>query len=206
MSTLQNLKTAAAGLHGAGEALRGTFNSTVDRHLPFGNTNADAMEKKNQAAIEAGRYEVAHRRFYRPDDVQHVQQDHGQPGATNYTPTGGGGGGGGAAAAAAAVPRSQEQQAVPATGPADASGKEQRGLLGRASASRLGNFINIAANRPTSGRGGNDVAQQQQPESVADKEKTRPRARLQKRSSSKLSIALFRPVGVGFASRTGPFP
>ncbi|KAK8084193.1 hypothetical protein PG997_005464 [Apiospora hydei] len=137
---------------GAGEALRGTFNSTVDRHLPFGNTNAGAMEKKNQAAIEAGRYEVAHRRFYHPDDVQHVQQDHGQPGATNYTPTGGGGGGG-AAAAAAAGPRSQEQQAVPATG-----------------------------------RGGDDVAQQQQPESVADKEKTRPRARLQKRSSSKLGI------------------
>ncbi|KAF7571673.1 hypothetical protein PtrCC142_004063 [Pyrenophora tritici-repentis] len=49
--TMANLKAAAAGIHGAGETLRGTFNDTFDRRNP----NAHA---KNQAVIDKGRSEI----------------------------------------------------------------------------------------------------------------------------------------------------
>lgn len=49
-------------MQGVGETLRGTLNDTVDRR--FGN-NQQAREK-NQAAIDAGRFEIEQRRFYQP--------------------------------------------------------------------------------------------------------------------------------------------
>ena len=61
-SKLQNLKSAAASIHGAGETIRGTLNSTVDRHL---GADPKAMEK-NQAAIETGRFEMENKQFYTP--------------------------------------------------------------------------------------------------------------------------------------------
>lgn len=93
-STLQNLKSAAAGIHvsansviqeqhdthtihqGVGETLRGTLNTSVEKH--FG-ANAQAMDE-NKAALEAGRYEMENRRFYRPR--QYRQQNDDQPTAT----------------------------------------------------------------------------------------------------------------------------
>ncbi|KAF2656851.1 hypothetical protein K491DRAFT_596198 [Lophiostoma macrostomum CBS 122681] len=54
-STLANLKTAAAGIHGAGETLRGTLNNTVDKRFMKPNS---AVHAKNQAAIERGRTEI----------------------------------------------------------------------------------------------------------------------------------------------------
>ncbi|WKT50268.1 hypothetical protein QSH57_015216 [Fusarium oxysporum f. sp. vasinfectum] len=65
-STFANLKSAAAGIHGAGETLRGTLNSSVDKH--FGGT-PQAIEK-NQAAIDAGRYEIDNRTFYHPNEYR----------------------------------------------------------------------------------------------------------------------------------------
>jgi hypothetical protein len=47
---------------GVGETLRGTLNDTVDRR--FGN-NQQARDK-NQAAIDAGRFEIEQRRLYQP--------------------------------------------------------------------------------------------------------------------------------------------
>lgn len=74
---------------GVGETLRGTLNDSVDRR--FGN-NQQARDK-NQAAIDAGRFEIEQRRFYQPyraedgrqaEDQQEralEQQEHLQPGA-----------------------------------------------------------------------------------------------------------------------------
>jgi hypothetical protein len=50
-STVANLKAAAAGIHGAGETLRGTFNDTFDRRNP-------TAHAKNQAVIDKGRSEI----------------------------------------------------------------------------------------------------------------------------------------------------
>ncbi|KAH8701463.1 hypothetical protein GQ44DRAFT_717535 [Phaeosphaeriaceae sp. PMI808] len=63
-STLANLKAAAHGIHGAGEALRGTFNSTIDRRFATADSTVHA---KNQATINAGRSEIDSQNFaYRP--------------------------------------------------------------------------------------------------------------------------------------------
>lgn len=63
---------AAAGIHGAGEALRGTVNSVVDRRL---GADQEAM-KKNEAAIQVGRYEIENRRFHgRHDDMTNSHSD-----------------------------------------------------------------------------------------------------------------------------------
>ncbi|KAM0806006.1 hypothetical protein BDR22DRAFT_830022 [Usnea florida] len=53
-STLQNLKTAAVGIHGVGETLRGTLNSTVDRrfHAP------PEQQAQNERVLNAGRQEI----------------------------------------------------------------------------------------------------------------------------------------------------
>jgi hypothetical protein len=58
-------------LQGAGETLRGTLNSTVEKH--FG-ANPQAIEA-NQAAIDAGRYEMDNRRFYHPNDYRQQQEN-----------------------------------------------------------------------------------------------------------------------------------
>ncbi|UZP39473.1 hypothetical protein NXS19_007289 [Fusarium pseudograminearum] len=80
-STFANLKTAAAGIHGAGETLRGTLNSTVDKH--FGGTPA-AIEK-NQAAIEAGRYEIDKGKFYHPNQYR-LSRPHEDSGPSSDAP------------------------------------------------------------------------------------------------------------------------
>jgi hypothetical protein len=49
-----------------GETLRGTLNSSVDKRFSAGSESAQA---KNQAAIEAGRFERHNHQFYSPDDV-----------------------------------------------------------------------------------------------------------------------------------------
>jgi len=68
--TLTNLKAAAHGIHGAGEALRGTFNDTFDRRF----TPADnAVHAKNRAIIDAGRSEIDSQQFahHRPRPPAH---------------------------------------------------------------------------------------------------------------------------------------
>jgi len=80
-STFANLKSAAAGIHGAGETLRGTLNSSVDRH--FGGSSA-AIEK-NQAAIEAGRYEIEKGKFYHPNQYR-LQRPHDDAGPSSDAP------------------------------------------------------------------------------------------------------------------------
>ncbi|KAF2025444.1 hypothetical protein EK21DRAFT_76404 [Setomelanomma holmii] len=62
--TIANLKAAAHGIHGAGEALRGTFNSSIDRRF----APADSfVHTKNQATIDAGRAEIESQNFaHRP--------------------------------------------------------------------------------------------------------------------------------------------
>ncbi|KAF2840046.1 hypothetical protein M501DRAFT_1056415 [Patellaria atrata CBS 101060] len=59
-ATLQNLKAAAAGLHGAGETLRGTFNQSIDRRWDSKNT---ALQSKNEEVIARGRQEIENARF-----------------------------------------------------------------------------------------------------------------------------------------------
>ncbi|EAT87606.2 hypothetical protein SNOG_05215 [Parastagonospora nodorum SN15] len=59
-ATLASLKAAAHGIHGAGEALRGTFNNTVDRRFAPADS---AVHAKNQAVIEAGRSEIESQNF-----------------------------------------------------------------------------------------------------------------------------------------------
>lgn len=80
-------------VQGVGETLRGTLNDTIDRR--FGN-NQQAREK-NQAAIDAGRFEIEQRRLYQPyraedgrqaEDQQEralEQQQHLQPGSAATT-------------------------------------------------------------------------------------------------------------------------
>lgn len=79
---------------GVGETLRGTLNDTIDRR--FGNQQA---REKNQAAIDAGRFEIEQRRFYQPyraedgrqaEDQQEralEQQQQLQPGSATTTTT-----------------------------------------------------------------------------------------------------------------------
>jgi len=64
---MANLKAAAAGIHGAGETLRGTFNDTFDRRNP----NAHA---KNQAVIDKGRSEIEAARARQYANTPHVNQ------------------------------------------------------------------------------------------------------------------------------------
>lgn len=62
-------------MQGASETLRGTLNQTVDKH--FGG-NPQAMEK-NQAAIEAGLYEIDNRKFYHPNEYRQQRPDDSGP-------------------------------------------------------------------------------------------------------------------------------
>lgn len=80
---------------GVGETLRGTLNDSVDRH--FGSNNQQARDK-NQAAIDAGRFEIEQRRLYQPyraEDGRQAerqqeraleQQEHLQPGSATAAP------------------------------------------------------------------------------------------------------------------------
>lgn len=58
--TIDNLKRAAAGVHGAGDLLRGTFNSSIDKC--FHEPDSPATQK-NEAILERGRYETENQRF-----------------------------------------------------------------------------------------------------------------------------------------------
>ncbi|KAI1338357.1 hypothetical protein F5Y15DRAFT_126553 [Xylariaceae sp. FL0016] len=124
-STLQNLKSAAAGIHGAGETLRGTLNSVVDERF----SSDPRAHEKNQAALTRGQYEIENRRFL------HAQGET-QPPRDN-TPV-----------------RQQQQQSpvVPNYGySADITGgnawDEPRTPIG----GRLGNLLNKATSRLPSG-------------------------------------------------------
>nr|OQO28563.1 hypothetical protein B0A51_05609 [Rachicladosporium sp. CCFEE 5018] len=59
-STLENLKSAAIGLHGVGETLRGTLNNEVDSRFPRHNAEkAAAAEAKNRSTLDRGNAELA---------------------------------------------------------------------------------------------------------------------------------------------------
>ncbi|KAJ4342819.1 hypothetical protein N0V95_006837 [Ascochyta clinopodiicola] len=57
---MANLRAAAAGIHGASEALRGTFNDSIDRRFVAPD---NAVHAKNQATIAAGRQEIETQHF-----------------------------------------------------------------------------------------------------------------------------------------------
>jgi len=59
-STIGNLKAAAAGIHGVGETLRGTFNSSIDRNV--GHASAETLAK-NEQVLQSGRNEMDTGRF-----------------------------------------------------------------------------------------------------------------------------------------------
>jgi len=72
-STIASLKTAAAGIHGAGEALRGALNSELDKRTgapPEAIAAHNAVIDRGRAEIETGKYQHQQR----PQPV--VQQDH----------------------------------------------------------------------------------------------------------------------------------
>jgi len=56
------LKTAVAGIHGAGEALRGTISQNADRRIRHSKAS-DVEIAKHQDVINKGRYEVENGRF-----------------------------------------------------------------------------------------------------------------------------------------------
>ncbi|KAI7027869.1 hypothetical protein KC355_g167, partial [Hortaea werneckii] len=59
-NTLHSLKSAAIGLHGVGETLRGTLNSEVDNRLQRRNpTKNSAAREKNEAVMQRGEREMA---------------------------------------------------------------------------------------------------------------------------------------------------
>jgi hypothetical protein len=67
-STAQSIRTAAAGLHGAGEAIRGAVNSNVARR-----TGASAEEiAKHDAVMERGRREIETGQIQRASNVPPV--------------------------------------------------------------------------------------------------------------------------------------
>jgi len=74
-STLANLKTAAIGIHGVGETLRGTLNSTVDHRMP-GNA-PEATHAKNQAVLDAGRSEIETGRYVHSNRPMQGQPQYG---------------------------------------------------------------------------------------------------------------------------------
>lgn len=164
-STISNLKMAAAGLHGAGEALRGTVNSVVDRRL---GADQETM-RKNEAAIQAGRYEIENRRFYREHDVKpdevRMQSDALQATEledTDPTTQREGRGGGSHSSSLGGI----------------LSQKVSKSRLG----DRLGNFVKVSsASQPE------DSGREQDVHELQAAPVRRP-AKLQKRSSSMLSV------------------
>ncbi|KAK7706325.1 hypothetical protein SLS64_007665 [Diaporthe eres] len=144
-------------LDGVGETLRGTLNDSVDRR--FG--SSQQAREKNQAAIDAGRFEIEQRRFYqpyRPEDGRQAedqqeraleQQEHLQPGS--------------------------------ATAPADATDRASWGTFGAPDgdagvSNRLGKLF---------GKTTPSVSQVDRPTPV---ETPKERTRLRKRSSSALGV------------------
>ncbi|KAI7716572.1 hypothetical protein KC353_g5288, partial [Hortaea werneckii] len=82
-NTLHSLKSAAIGLHGVGETLRGTLNNEVDNRLQRRNPDKNsAAREKNAAVMQRGEREMAGLR-------------EGRGLGTTVAPAGGGSGGGG---------------------------------------------------------------------------------------------------------------
>lgn len=159
-STISNLKMAAAGIHGAGEALRGTVNSVVDRRL---GADQETM-KKNEAAIQAGRYEIENCRFYgKKGEEPPSQGDFGQA-PDVYVPGG-------------THPASQQDSRKSDNLGESFSNRVAKSRLG----DRLGNFAKALGER-SDDTGREDVHEPQAPAPLR-----RP-AKLQKRSSSMLSV------------------
>lgn len=163
-STISNLKMAAAGIHGAGEALRGTVNSVMDRRL---GADQETM-KKNEEAIQAGRYEIENRRFLhgkQSDDPQAPpsQSNVGQV-PDLYVPVG-------------THPAAQQEYRNNSNTGESFSNRVAKSRLG----DRLGNFTKVWGGERSDDTGREDV---HEPQAAP----VRRPAKLQKRSSSMLSV------------------
>lgn len=142
---------------GVGETLRGTLNDSVDRH--FGN-NQHARDK-NQAAIDAGRYEIEQRRLYQPYRAEDGRQAESQQ--------------------QRALEQQEHLQSGSGTAPADAADRASWGTFGApdreaGASSRLGKLF---------GKATASVTQVDKPPQV---EAPKERTRLRKRSSSGLGV------------------
>ncbi|ETN46684.1 uncharacterized protein HMPREF1541_00871 [Cyphellophora europaea CBS 101466] len=84
-STISDLRAAAKGIHGVGETLRGTLNSTIDQNFPRKNDKKAAKANaKNDAVLARGRNEVAgipHHRENQPAGYTHLPQQQQHAGA-----------------------------------------------------------------------------------------------------------------------------
>ncbi|KAI7292698.1 hypothetical protein KC340_g16655, partial [Hortaea werneckii] len=97
-NTLHSLKSAAIGLHGVGETLRGTLNSEVDNRLQRRNPSKNsAAREKNAAVMQRGEREMAGLR-------------EGRGLGTTVAPGGPSGGGGGEEAGYGEQQHEQQQQ------------------------------------------------------------------------------------------------
>lgn len=153
---------AAAGIHGAGEALRGTVNSVVDRRL---GADPETM-KKNEDAIQVGRYEIENRRFHgkQSDDPQAPSQsDLGQR-PNIYLPV-------------STHPAAQQDYRKHSNMGESFSNRVANSRLG----DRLGNFTKVWGGESSDDTGREDVHELQAAP-------VRRPAKLQKRSSSMLSV------------------
>lgn len=142
---------------GVGETLRGTLNDSVDRH--FG--NSQQARDKNQAAIDAGRFEIEQRRFYQPYRAEDGRQAERQQ--------------------EKALEQQEHLQPGPAAAPADNGDRASWGTFGTpdkdaGASSRLGKLFNKASS---------SVLQVDKPAQV---EQPKERTRLRKRSSSALGV------------------
>lgn len=142
---------------GVGETLRGTLNDSVDRR--FGN-NQQARDK-NQAAIDAGRFEIEQRRFYQPYRAEDGRQAEDQQ--------------------QRALEQQEHLQPGSATAPADAADRASWGTFGAPDgdtgvSSRLGKLF------------GKAMTSTSQVDSTAQVETPKERTRLRKRSSSALGV------------------
>lgn len=161
-STISNLKMAAAGIHGAGEALRGTVNSVVDRRL---GADPETM-KKNEDAIQVGRYEIENRRFHgkQNDEPQAPSQSDVGKVPNVYVPVG-------------TQPAEQQDYRKSSNVGESFSNRVAKSRLG----DRLGNFTKVWGGESSDDTGREDV---HEPQAAP----VRRPAKLQKRSSSMLSV------------------
>lgn len=147
-------------MKGVGETLRGTLNDSIDRR--FGN-NPQARDK-NQAAIDAGRFEIEQRRFYQPHRAEDGRQAEDQQ--------------------ERALEQQEHLQPGSAAAPSDAADRASWGTFGApdrdagASSSRLGKLFGKGT--PSSSQGSVD--------NIAQAEAPKERTRLRKRSSSVLGV------------------
>lgn len=143
---------------GVGETLRGTLNDTVDRR--FGNQQA---RDKNQAAIDAGRFEIEQRRFYQPYRAEDGRQAEDQQ--------------------ERALEQQEQLQSGSAPDAANAADRASWGTFGApdrdaGSSSKLGKLFSKAA----------PLVSRESVDSTAQVEIPKERTRLRKRSSSVLGV------------------